>query len=51
MFDRLQNKFSKIFSVIKGHGKISEKNISEAWGKTIKSAEQNSSEIAYKIVN
>tara|TARA_B100000029_G_scaffold500936_1_gene573438 strand:+ start:274 stop:1590 length:1317 start_codon:yes stop_codon:yes gene_type:complete len=30
MFDRLQNRFSKIFSVIKGHGKISEKNISEA---------------------
>ena len=30
MFDRLQNKFSKIFSAIKGHGKISEKNISEA---------------------
>jgi len=30
MFDRLQNRFSKIFSSIKGHGKISEKNISEA---------------------
>ena len=30
MFDRLQNRFSKIFSVIKGHGKISEENISEA---------------------
>ncbi len=30
MFDRLQNKFSKIFSVVKGHGKISEKNISDA---------------------
>lgn len=30
MFDRLQNRFSKIFSTIKGHGKISEKNISEA---------------------
>ena len=30
MFDRLQNRFSKIFSVIKGHGKISEKNVSEA---------------------
>ena len=30
MFDRLQNRFSKIFSAIKGHGKISEKNISEA---------------------
>ena len=27
MFDRLQDKFSKIFSSIKGHGKISEKNI------------------------
>ena len=30
---------------------INENNISEAWGKTIKSAEQKSSEIAYKIVN
>ena len=30
MFDKLQNKFSKIFSAIKGHGKISEKNVSEA---------------------
>ena len=30
MFDKLQNKFSKIFSVIKGRGKISEKNVSEA---------------------
>jgi len=30
MFDKLQNKFSKIFSNIRGHGKISEKNISEA---------------------
>jgi len=30
MFDRLQDKFSKIFSSIKGHGKISEKNISDA---------------------
>ena len=30
MFDRLQNKFSKIFSVVKGHGKISEKNVSDA---------------------
>ena len=30
---------------------INEKNISEAWGKTIKSAEQKSSEIAYKIVS
>ena len=30
MFDRLQNKFSKIFSAIKGHGKISEKNVSDA---------------------
>ena len=30
MFDKLQNKFSKIFSNIKGHGKISEKNISDA---------------------
>ena len=30
MFDRLQNRFSKIFSAIKGHGKISEKNISDA---------------------
>jgi len=30
MFDRLQNKFSKIFNVVKGHGKISEKNVSDA---------------------
>jgi len=30
MFDKLQNRFSKIFSAIKGHGKISEKNVSEA---------------------
>ena len=30
MFDKLQNKFSKIFNVVKGHGKISEKNISDA---------------------
>ena len=30
MFDRLQNKFSKIFSTVKGHGKISDKNISDA---------------------
>ena len=30
MFDKLQNKFSKIFSDIRGHGKISEKNISKA---------------------
>ena len=30
---------------------INEKNISQAWGKTIKSAEQKSSEIAYKIVS
>jgi len=30
MFDKLQNKFSKIFSNIRGHGKISEKNISKA---------------------
>ncbi|MBT4217833.1 MAG: ribonuclease III [Flavobacteriales bacterium] len=30
---------------------VDEKNISEAWGKTIKSAEQKSSEIAYKIVS
>ena len=30
---------------------VNEKNISEAWGKTIKSAEQKSSEIAYKIVS
>ena len=29
MFDKLQNRFSKIFSDIKGHGKISEKNISQ----------------------
>ena len=28
MFDKLQNRFSKIFSDIRGHGKISEKNIS-----------------------
>ena len=30
---------------------IDEKKISEDWGKTIKSAEQKSSEIAYKIVS
>lgn len=30
---------------------VNKKNISEAWGKTIKSAEQKSSEIAYKIVS
>ena len=30
MFDRLQNRFSKIFSDIRGHGKISEQNISKA---------------------
>ena len=30
MFDKLQNKFSKIFNAVKGHGKISEKNISDA---------------------
>ena len=30
MFDKIQNKFSKIFDVVKGHGKISEKNISDA---------------------
>ena len=30
---------------------VNEKKISEAWGKTIKSAEQKSSEIAYKIVS
>ena len=30
MFNKLQNKFSKIFSDIRGHGKISEDNISKA---------------------
>ena len=30
MFNKLQNKFSKIFSDIRGHGKISEVNISKA---------------------
>ena len=30
MFDKLQNRFSKIFTDIRGHGKISEKNISKA---------------------
>jgi len=30
MFGQLQNKFTKIFKVIKGHGKISEKNIQDA---------------------
>ena len=30
MFDQLQERFSKIFKTIKGHGKISEKNISDA---------------------
>ena len=29
MFGQLQEKFTKIFKVIKGHGKISEKNISD----------------------
>ena len=33
------------------HLYINEKNISKAWGKTIKSAEQKSSEIAYKTVS
>ena len=30
MFGQLQNKFSKIFKTIRGHGKISENNISDA---------------------
>ena len=30
MFEQLQNKFARIFKNIKGHGKISENNISEA---------------------
>ncbi len=30
MFGQLQNKFTKIFKTIKGHGKISEKNIADA---------------------
>ena len=30
MFEQIQNKFSKIFKTIKGHGKISENNISDA---------------------
>ena len=30
MFDKLQNRFSKIFSDIRGHGKISENNISKS---------------------
>ena len=30
MFNKLQNRFSKIFSDIRGHGKISEQNISKA---------------------
>ena len=30
MFEQLQNKFSKIFKTIKGHGKISDNNISDA---------------------
>ena len=30
MFDHLQDKFSKIFKIIKGHGKITEKNISDS---------------------
>ena len=30
MFDHLQNKFSKIFKIVKGHGKITEKNISDS---------------------
>ena len=30
MFGQLQNKFTKIFKTVKGHGKISERNIAEA---------------------
>ena len=30
MFGQLQNKFTKIFKTVKGHGKISEKNIADA---------------------
>ena len=30
MFGQLQNKFNKIFKTVKGHGKISEKNITDA---------------------
>ena len=30
MFGQLQNKFSKIFKTIRGQGKISENNISDA---------------------
>jgi len=30
MFEQLQDRFSRIFKTIKGHGKISEKNISDA---------------------
>ena len=30
MFGQLQDKFSKIFKVIRGHGKVSENNISDA---------------------
>ena len=30
MFGQLQDKFSKIFKTVRGHGKISENNISDA---------------------
>ena len=30
MFEKLQDRFSRIFKAVKGHGKISEKNISDA---------------------
>ena len=30
MFGQLQDRFTKIFKTIKGHGKISEKNVSDA---------------------
>ena len=30
MFEQLQDKFARVFKVLKGHGKISENNISDA---------------------
>ena len=49
--DALDNGAKYVITDKKEDSFINEKNISEAWGKTIKSAEQKSSEIAYKIVS
>ena len=48
MFEQLQNKFAKIFKIIKGQGKISENNISDAI-KGIKIALLES-DVNYKVV-